>query len=231
MFPKRAYPVITTVLPSTGKNIRFRPMQAREEKLLLLAKSAGDEVLSSVKQVVRNCLLDTLDVDRAPIFDVEWLFIRIRIASVGGTSEVSYVDPSDGKTRDFEVDLEKVEVVRPPAEDKVDLGSGVVVQLRWPGVADYVYASEQATDDASLTSLLVLASVDKVYDGDKVVDARKQPHDELVEFIDSLELDHYHKILSYLSATPRLHYSIKYETEEGEREIVLSRLSDFFTFV
>ncbi len=232
MFPKRQHPVVTAILPSTGKPIKFRPMQAREEKILLRAKASGedDEILSSVKQVVASCVLDpSFDADRTAIFDLEFLFVRIRVASVGNEVEVSYQDKNDGVQRDFVVDLDKVEVLRTPVEDKVDLGEGVVIQLRWPDAATYVRAA--MGDDLDLSSELILSSVDKVYDKDVVVDAQKQPREELKEFVDSLELKDYHKIVEFVAATPRLNYEIKYQNDLGEeRAIVLSRLSDFFSF-
>ena len=41
-----------------------------------------------VKQILKNCTLDDLDVEVLPTFDMEHLFLNIRSKSVGETSDI-----------------------------------------------------------------------------------------------------------------------------------------------
>ena len=114
--PKLTHPMFDVVVPSSKKVIKIRPMLVKEEKILLMAKTSDDpsEILSAVKQVVNNCIVDSdIDVEKFPLFDVEYIFIKIRSYSVSNISKVSYRDNEDNKVYDFEVDLEKVNVVFP----------------------------------------------------------------------------------------------------------------------
>ena len=82
--PKLNVPVYEAVLPSTEKVIKYRPFLVKEEKLLLTAQESGeDAVLPAVKQIIKNCVQGELDVDNMPIFDIEYLFLRLRAKSVG----------------------------------------------------------------------------------------------------------------------------------------------------
>ena len=79
--PKLKQPTYELKIPSTGKMEAFRPFVVREEKILLMAKSSQDptDIFRSIKQVVNNCAIDdNFDVDKLTIFDMEYLFLRIR---------------------------------------------------------------------------------------------------------------------------------------------------------
>lgn len=235
MIPKLHHQVVTTELPSDGRRVSFRPMTGREEKLLLMAKESGErgEILTTVRQVVSNCVLDEVDVGRLPLFDLEWLFIRIRIASVGPTARVSYVDRADKKRYDFEVELERVVVVRPEgAVETMSLTDEVSVVLGWPSVESFLRPEVvEAETDVEIAHQLAVESVRDIYDGDTVIRASDQPRDELDEFVGSFDMDSYKRLLDHVAAMPRLEYRIEYVNSLGkEREIVLSNLTDFFRF-
>ncbi len=82
--PKLNVPVYEAILPSTEKVIKYRPFLVKEEKLLFTAQESGEEaVLPAVKQIIKNCVQGELDIDNMPLFDIEYLFLRLRAKSVG----------------------------------------------------------------------------------------------------------------------------------------------------
>jgi len=114
--PKITHPMFDVIIPSTKTKIKIRPMLVKEEKILLMAKNGEEEteILAAVNQVVNNCIItDGIDVDKLALFDVEYLFVKIRAVSVSNVSKVSYKDNEDEKIYDFEVDLNNVEVKFP----------------------------------------------------------------------------------------------------------------------
>lgn len=76
MLPKLDVPIFELKLVSTGKNIRFRPFLVKEQKLLLMATQSEDEkdMVRVIRQIVKNCVIDELNVDTLPAFDLEYLF-------------------------------------------------------------------------------------------------------------------------------------------------------------
>ena len=58
--PKIEHPIFKIKIPSTKKEVRFRPFLVKEEKILLIAKTSEQEndILLAIKQVVNNCCLD-----------------------------------------------------------------------------------------------------------------------------------------------------------------------------
>ena len=76
--PKIGYPTFELELPSTGKTVKYRPFLVKEEKVLLMALEAKDEkqVISGVKDLIKNCVISRIKVDQLPSFDLEYLFLK-----------------------------------------------------------------------------------------------------------------------------------------------------------
>ena len=74
------------VLPSTEKEINYRPFLVKEEKLLVLALESEDtkQLLKLSKAVLKSCVQTKgIKVESLPTFDIEYLFLNIRGKSVG----------------------------------------------------------------------------------------------------------------------------------------------------
>jgi DNA phosphorothioation-dependent restriction protein DptG len=73
MLPKLDVPIHELKLVSSGKTIRFRPFLVKEQKLFLMASESEDpkETVKVIRQVIKNCVLDEIDIDSLPSFDLE----------------------------------------------------------------------------------------------------------------------------------------------------------------
>ena len=88
-------PVINTptyelVVPSTKDKLVYRPFLVKEEKILLMAMEEDKETQlnRALKQVVNNCTFQKVKVDKLPLFDLEYIFLRIRAKSVGEVAKL-----------------------------------------------------------------------------------------------------------------------------------------------
>ena len=111
--PKVTTPTYELVLPSTDKKVKYRPFLVKEEKLLLIAMESENDVniADSVKQVIKNCTFNEVDVEKLPVFDLEYVFLQIRAKSVGEIVKIKLLCPDDKKTyADVDVDLTKIDV-------------------------------------------------------------------------------------------------------------------------
>lgn len=231
--PKLSGSIFNTKLPSNGQKVDFRPMQAREDRMLLQLRAGDpkdDEILTTLAQVVQSCMVDQkLNALSMPIVDVEWLFLHIRMKSISEVANVSYIDNSDKRTYDFEIPLSKVNYEVSDIKNLIDLGEGIAIQLKWPSVADTIAVADLAPVDVA--HQLAIRSIDKVFDDSDVTEAKDTPLEEMEEFVNSLPIKNYQQVMDYLAAAPRLNYKIEYKNSKQEqREIILSTLGDFFTF-
>jgi hypothetical protein len=114
--PKIEHPIHKIKIPSTKKEVGFRPFLVKEEKLLLMAKESEtpSDILSTIKQIINNCCLDPkFDINKLAIFDLEYIFLRLRAISVDNNVKVTYRDNEDQKLYDFDIPLNKVEIKYP----------------------------------------------------------------------------------------------------------------------
>jgi len=67
----------TTMVPSLNKEVTFRPYLVKEEKILMLAMESQDnkQIMRAVKDVIKACVFDDINVEKLAMFDIEALFL------------------------------------------------------------------------------------------------------------------------------------------------------------
>lgn len=232
--PKIDYPIYKINVPSLKKDFQFRPFLVKEEKLLLMAKESANpsDVLSAIKQIVNNCSIDKkLDISKLAIFDLEYIFLKLRAISVDNIIKVSYKDTEDEKVYDFEINLDKVKIKYPDKMDnniKITDKSGIIMK----------YPSASLYDDTDFLNLekdymfeLIVRCIESIYYEDQVYDCKQYKKEELNEFLENLNIKSFESIQNFLLTVPKMEYKISYENSKGNnREIVLNSLNDFFTW-
>ncbi len=143
--PKLNVPVYEAILPSTEKVIKYRPFLVKEEKLLLTAQESGEEaVLPAVKQIIRNCVQGEIDVDSMPLFDIEYVFLRLRAKSVGEEVTLGLkpwgCPQNDGElckfTTEVAINLEKIECVKNEKHtSKIMLDDNIGIMMKYPDIS------------------------------------------------------------------------------------------------
>ena len=109
--PKLASAKYELTLPSNGEKVEFRPFLVKEEKLLMMAQSAGGEKdqIRAIKDIIHNCTFEKIDANTLPFFDLEYVFLQLRAKSVGEKVKIQVTCPDDGETK-VPVDINLAEV-------------------------------------------------------------------------------------------------------------------------
>ena len=88
-----ALPIIETpryelTLPSQDIKVQYRPFLVKEEKILLMAMESKDnnEIVNATKNILRACTFEKLDIEKLPMFDIEYILLQVRSKSVGEIS-------------------------------------------------------------------------------------------------------------------------------------------------
>ena len=113
----------------------------------------------------------------------------------------------------------------------VNLNDDVSVELRWPRYTDILKMQDVENDDA--TTDLVAMCIDRVYNGEEVLDMKDFTKEEQDEFINSFPADAFMTIQEYFENMPKVSQEIKYKikTEEGKQKTkkkLLEGIEDFF---
>lgn len=231
--PKISYPTYTISVPSTKKQYKFRPFLVKEEKLLLMARESdtASDVLSSIKQVVNNCSLDKgFDVNKLAIFDLEYIFLKLRAYSVDNICKVSYKDTEDSKVYDFDIDLNKVEIEFPEKiNNNIKINNTTGIIMKYPQASLYEDKEFLSLNKDQLFEMIVRC-VDKIYENDSVFEAKDHTQQEIKDFLENLDGKVFSAVQTFLLNVPKLKYIINYKNNLGhDRSIELNSLNDFFT--
>ena len=189
--PKIEHPIFKIKIPSTKKETRFRPFLVKEEKILLIAKASEQEsdVLLAIKQIVNNCCLDDVNIDKLALFDVEYLFLKIRAQSINNIVAVTYRDNEDGMDYDFDIDLNNVVVSFPlNLESNIKLTDSTGVMMKYPDASLYE-DKEFLNSGDEVFYQLALRCIDKLYDKDNVYDVKNYTLQELAEYIENMDVN------------------------------------------
>ena len=228
--PIMTTPSFTTVIPSTGKEVEFRPFLVKEEKILLMALEGGDaiEMVKAINKIIDACLITEVDLNKLSTFDTEHLFLQIRGKSVGEVIEMRVRHTDDDEeckhVQSVMVNLEDVKPNGDIKDGKIELTDEIGIKLRYPTMNDI----ELLDDDDSLYDI-INSCVEYVYDKDNVYsDFTKE---ELSNWIDNLNQSQFTKISEFMESIPKLSYEIKWKCDSCGKDdsIIVEGLQSFFT--
>ena len=131
--PKLETPTYELELPSTGEKIKYRPFLVKEQKVLMIAQGSSDEkvISNSIGTLVGNCTFDKIDPTKSPMFDIEYIFLKLRAKSIGETVELNITCPDDNKTTvPVKINLDEVNVQMTAGHTNVvDLTNNIQMRL------------------------------------------------------------------------------------------------------
>jgi hypothetical protein len=145
---------------------------------------------------------------------------------------VTFRDNEDGKEYPFSIELDKIEVVFPKdIETTIKVSKELSFSMKYPPMEIYTDKEFFDLEEDGVFDRLVLACLDKIYNGDEAFEASEQPKEEVLGFINSLPASKYADLRKFFSNLPSMFHELKYKNEKGtDRTIVLRSIEDFFTF-
>ena len=227
-------PTYTTTIPSTGKKVSFRPFVVKEEKVLLIAlESKNDQqILNAIKSVIESCFIEKLNADEMPYFDVEYLFIQLRMKSMGEVAEIIVRDPETKEKFETEMHLENVKVLNLLQDKKnfdIKLSDNLGVLMKYPSLKEFSELSDENTPKTELIFNFLSRSIDKIYTKDEVIETKEKSVQEIKSFLESLPKDMFGKIATFFNNMPTVVYEDEYTTPNGKSiNIFIKDFRNFF---
>ena len=233
--PKIGYPTYSITVPSTGKSIKIRPFTVKEEKVLLIASEEGEEdgVKEALRTLLENCIITKgIKIADLAIFDLEYIYLKIRSISVGNTVEFIVTCRDDNETTEsVTIDLGDVEVQFPEGHDKkimLDDETGVI--MKYPGFDTFINVSilRKIADDEAMD--ILSDSIDQIFQGDDVYDKSTTSKKEFKEFLDDLTREQFEKFAAFFETSPKLSHTFEVENPKTGvvSEYVIEGLANFF---
>ena len=242
--PKIAAPIFELNLPSTGQAIKYRPFLVKEQKILLLALESDDQksITTAIKQIINNCAIDPVDVDKLPTFDLEYFFVRLRAKSINEKVDLRMSHPgfknklgeecSHQTLVSFDLmDLEVVKTANHTNTILLDEVNGIGIKLKYPTMdVDTTLTGDET--QMELATISVINSIDYIYDKENVYNKDDHTKQELLDFIDNLSQEQFTKLALFFETMPKLKHTIKWKCGKcgQEDQSELEGMSNFFVF-
>lgn len=239
--PKIATPTYELTLPSTKKQIKYRPFLVKEEKILILAMESGnfDEIVNAVKNTLKDCIITRgVKVDTLPSFDLEYLFLNIRAKSVGESVELTITCPDDNETQiDVTVNIDEIQVVVPENhKSEINVDDNITIKMKYPSLQEFIennfdFRNQGDSEETINKSFEIVAScIDMVYTKDESWTSSEVTKKEMVDWLETMDSNQFKNIEEFFDTMPKLSHTIKVVNPKTkkESEVVLEGLSSFF---
>jgi hypothetical protein len=230
--PKIDMPIFTLTMPSTKTPTKYRPFTVKEEKLLLIAKQSGDnaDIMEAVKQVINNCMITKVKQETLTTFDIEYIFLKLRSKSVGDIIDVKIKDRDDNEFYEFQIDLDKIEVVFPDSiQQNIQVKDDIDIKLKYPTTRT-IEKIRSTKDVKKVFDMITAHCIESIRIDEKLILASDVTEQELVDWVDHLDNKILKKINDFFNNIPKLYHKIEYTNSFGNKKTVeFTSLRDFFT--
>ena len=230
--PKLNTPTYELELPSTAEKIKYRPFLVKEQKVLMMAQDSGEDqqIAEAMGSLVSSCTFGKVDAETSPMFDLEYVFLKVRGKSVGETVQLSLICPDDGKTTvPVNLKLDDIEVqMLDNHTNEINISESVKVFFRYPLLNDMKSMDKNSTDIQKVFHFLVNCMHEIHYDDDvyRRIDLKDK---EIEDFIDQFTGEQFELITNFFNSIPKLRHTIEVTNPKTKvkSEVVLEGLESF----
>jgi hypothetical protein len=240
--PKIDVPIFDVKLFSTNKKVKFRPFTVKEEKLFLIASETDEpqSTITTIKQVLNNCILDDTDIESLPLFDIEMLFLNLRARSISEIVSLKYkcnnnIVEEDGKehkcNNQVEIDVNVLDIVPEVGENhsnKIEINSKLGLVMKYPKMDVMANMDKQENIDSVLN--LIVGCIDYIYDDEKLYYAKDSTTEELVDFLETLQSKDLENIKQFFDTMPKMKKTLDFSCRKCgyQEKIDVEGIQNFF---
>jgi hypothetical protein len=229
-------PMYTMIVPSTGKQVKYRPFLVKEQKVLMIAGESQDkkQMMSAMLDTIESCIQDNINVKRLPTFDVDYMFLQIRGKSVGENAHLNIPCSKCEEITGLDVDISKITPPQVKSNSAViKLNNEISVKLNYPSYTNMIENDSIINqDDVNSEFILhyLLSCIESVQTEEENILMKDEPEKDKIDFIESLTSEQFEKLSNFIQDTPKIEHNIKIKCEKcgEETNTNLEGIQDFF---
>ena len=231
--PKLDTPTYELELPSTGEKVKYRPFLVKEQKNLMLASESEDEtqIQNALANLISECTFGKIDPYVVPMFDIEFLFLRIRGKSVGEKIELNVLCPDDNKTRaKVTINLEDIDVhMDATHNNEIAVTDNITIFMRYPTLKDMTNVTTDSGDVNTIFTL-IKKCVAEIHDEKTIHNRIDISEKEMEEFIDNLPSATFETLGEFFNSMPKVQHPIKVTNPKTKKkgEVIIEGIQSFF---
>jgi hypothetical protein len=166
-----------------------------------------------------------------PLFDIEYIFLQIRSKSVGEIITPTIICPVTNEPQIITINIPDIKIIKPPKHsNKIKIQEDIILTMKYPSLNMLIKSNGEIdyTDPSSFYNIITECVV-SIQTKEETIDATSLPPEEVSDFIDNMTVSQFESVLEFFLTSPRMECITTYTTSDDvEREVVMSGLSDFF---
>jgi hypothetical protein len=230
MLPKINYPTFKVTLPVTDKELSFRVMTLREEKIILTAQESNNviELMDAMLVCITNCCLDDIDFYKIPFFELQYIYLNLRANSIGIISKLMIPDDYDPNIKhEVMINIEDIDLKVGEQINTIMFNDTDGMIVTYPNFNSAKKINRE-TDENNRVLVFLRMCIVSVFDEENVYDEHTFSDDELIEYINNLPSSYIIQIKTFIEGIPKIEYNVEYNNSRGEhKKIVLNSLANF----
>ena len=163
------------------------------------------------------------------MFDLEYVFIKLRSKSIGALVEVNVTCPDDGETQTaVEINLEDIECIKEVGHtNNIKLTDQIGIIFDYPRIDSVQFNS---TDGGEEAFNIMKSCVRQIYDADNVYEKGDMDDKELNDFLENMTHDQFELVQEFFNTMPKVKLPVKVKNPKTgvEGEVVLEGMNSFF---
>ena len=179
-------------------------------------------------------MLSRIKVEDLATFDLEYLFLKIRAASVGEDVTMKITCLDDNETRvDYTLDISQVKVTFLRGHDKkIKLTDNVGMIMKYPGLEEFVDLTLLGIDMDNPEKVFetVARCIEQIYEGMRYMMTATTTFKEKIQFVESLTQKQFESVRKFFTTMPVLRHEFKVTNPKTgvESSYTLEGLQSFF---
>ena len=232
--PKLETPRYSCQLPSSGETVYYRPFLVGEQKVLLIAQESEDNQaqVSEMLRIIDACC-ENIAINTLPSVDLEYLFLQIRIKSIGETSNIALECEECKESVETVINLNDLEIVGldQKKDNFIKLSDTITLEMTYPSLMMLTAVPfEEGKPNTQAVFKLLNYCVVSITDGDEVFTRDDFTEKELDSFLENMSIPMLDKVQDYMNSVPSVVIKHQYQCEQCQHNstIELEGIGSFF---
>ena len=219
-------------LPSTGETVKYRPFLVKEQKILMLAQESEDDkqLERAFSEIISSCTFEKLKPYEMPLFDIEYIFLKLRGKSVGEKVKLNVLCPDDNETRvAVDINLEDVGVsTNDDHTNEVELTKDIKIVMKYPTLSDMTGFDDKG--QVLVIFEMIKNCIQEIHSGEDIYNKVDISSKELDEFIGNMSTQNFEGVSKFFDTMPKLKHVVKVRNPKTKktREITIEGMQSFF---
>ena len=185
---------------------------------------------NAILEIIESCTFGKVGA-KNPIFDIEYVFLKLRSKSAGESVDVMITCPDDGKTKEkVKINIDEIDVnMTENHTSKLNITDTITMNMRYPLIEDVDIDNASIKSDLDGSFKVVKRCIESIEDGEKTHTKADYTEKELDEFLNSFNNDQLKTVMSFFETMPKLRHPVKVKNSKTgvESDVILEGLESF----